>query len=96
MAEDFQDAIDVSPDNGKDVQCNLLVKSALLFEHFTRDSDVKLHTDFSDSSTFTLVFDQLAKKAQYMHYWKGMTNTTKDWSSPCDTKNVNLRKLILK
>ena len=81
MAENFQDAIDVSPDNDKEVQCNLLVKSALLFEQFTRDSDVKLHTGFSDSSTFTLVFDQLAKKAQYMHYWKGMTNTTKDWSS---------------
>ena len=68
----------------------------LLLEHFTRDSDVKLHTGFSDSSKFTIVFDQLAKKAQYMHYWRGMTNTTKDWSSPRDRKNVNLRKLILK
>ena len=57
MAENFQDAIDVSPDNDKEVQCNLLVKSALLFEQFTRDSDVKLYTGFSDSSTFTLVFD---------------------------------------
>ena len=27
MAEDIQDAIDVSPDNDKEVQCNLLVKS---------------------------------------------------------------------
>ena len=71
MPEDIQDANDVSPGNDKEVQCNLLVKSALLFDHFTRDSDLKLYTGFSDSSTFRFAFDQLAKKAQYMHYWKG-------------------------
>ena len=91
MSEDIQDAIDISPDNDKQVQCNLLVKSAPLFDHFTRDSDVKLCTGFSDSSTFRL-FDQLAKTAQYMHYWKSMTNAVKDLSSPRDRKNVNLRK----
>ena len=95
MPEGSQDQIDISPDNDKNVQCNLLVKLALLFDHFTRDSEVKLHTGFSDSSTFRLVFDQLAKKAQYMHYWKGMTNTAKDLPSPRDRKNANLRKLSL-
>ena len=83
---DNQDPIDVFPDNDKIVQCNLQVKSALLFDYFTRNSDVKLYTGFSDTSTFRLVFDQLAKKAQYMHYWKGMTNTTRDLSSPRDKK----------
>ena len=92
MSEDIQDAIDISPDNDKQVQCNLLVKSAPLFDHFTRDSDVKLCAGFSDSSTFRLFFDQLAKTAQYMHYWKSMTNAVKDLSSPRDRKNVNLRK----
>ena len=56
---------------------------------------MKLYTGFSDSSTFRLFFDQLAKKAQYMHYWKGATNTAKDLSSPLDRKNDNLRKLSL-
>ena len=93
---DNQDPIDVFPDNDKIVQCNLQVKSALLFDYFTRNSDVKLNTGFSETSTFRLVFDQLAKKAQYMHYWKGMTNTAKDLSSPRDRKNINLRKLSLK
>ena len=95
IPEDNQDQIDVSPDNHKKVQCNLLVKSALLFEPFTRDSDVKLYTGFSDTSTLRLIFDQLAKKAQYMHYWKGMTNTAKDLSFPRDRKNINLRELSL-
>ena len=80
MPEDNQDQSDTSPDNDKNVQCNLLVKSALLYNHFTRDSDVKMYTGFSDSSTFRLTFDQLAKKAQHMHYLKGMTNTAKDFS----------------
>ena len=71
MPEDIQDANDASLGNDNEVQCNLLVKCALLFDHFTRDSDLKLYTSFSDSSTFRLAFDQLAKKAQYMHYWKG-------------------------
>ena len=30
-----------------------------------------------------------------MHYWKDMTNTAKDLSSPLDRKNVNRRKLGL-
>ena len=68
MPEDNQDPTDVSPDNDKKVQRNLLVKSVPLFDRFTRDSDVKLYTGFSYASTFRLVFDQLAKKAQYMHY----------------------------
>ena len=95
MPKDNQDPIDVSPDNDKKVPCNLMVKSALLFDHFTRDSAMKLYTGFSDSSTFRLVFDQLAKKTQYMHYWKGMTNAAKDLSFPRDRKNANLRKLSL-
>ena len=66
MPEDNQDSIDVYPDNDKIVQSNLLLNLPL-FDHFTRDSDVKLYTGFSDTSTFRLVFDQLAKKAQYMH-----------------------------
>ena len=64
MTEDSQDPIDVSPDNNKIIQCILLVKSALLFDHFARDSDVKLYTDFSDTSALRLFFHQLAKKAQ--------------------------------
>ena len=57
MPKDNQDLIDVSPDNDRKVHCNLLVKSALLSDHFTKDSDVKLCTGFSDSSTFRLVFE---------------------------------------
>ena len=57
MPKDNQDLIDVSPDNDRKVHCNLLVKSALLFDNFTRDSDVKLYTGFSDSSTFRLIFE---------------------------------------
>ena len=66
MPEDIQDAIEVSPDNDKwkvliiywfNLPCYLMILP---------DSDVKLYTGFSDSSTFRLVFDQLAKKAQYM------------------------------
>ena len=30
-----------------------------------------------------------------MHYWKGVTNTTKGLSSHRDRKNINLRKLSL-
>ena len=81
MPDDIQDEIDVSNDNDKEVQCNLLVKSAPLFDNFTRDSDLKFYIGFSDSLTFRLVFDQLAKKVQHMHYWKGMTNAAKDLSS---------------
>ena len=66
MPEDNQDSIDVYPDNDKIVQSNLLLNLPL-FDHFTRDSDVKLYTGFLDTSTFRLVFDQLAKKAQHMH-----------------------------
>ena len=81
MPDDIQDEIDVSNDNDKEVQCNLLVKSAPLFDNFTRDSDLKFYIGFSDSLTFRLVFDQLAKKVQHMHYWKDMTNAAKDLSS---------------
>ena len=62
MAEDNHDPTDVSSDNDKIVRCNLQVKSALLFDHFTRDSDANLYTGFWDTSTFRLAFDQLAKK----------------------------------
>ena len=30
-----------------------------------------------------------------MHYWKGLSNTTKDLSSPRDKKNISLRKLTM-
>ena len=95
LSEDNQDPIDVSPGNDKKVQCNLLVKSALLFYHFTRDSDVKLYTGCSGSSTFRLVGTVCGTKAQYMDYWKGLTNTANDLSSPRDRKNVNLGKLSI-
>ena len=58
MPEDNQNPIVVSSDNDKKVQCNLLLKSGLLFDHFTRDSDKKLHAGFPDSSKVRLAFDQ--------------------------------------
>ena len=84
-----------SNENDKTVQCSFSIKAALVFANLTRDNDVKFFTGFSDRSVFELVFNGLSIKASDMHYWKGLSNTTKDLSSPRDKKNISLRKLTM-
>ena len=42
-----------------------------------------------------MVFKCLSNKARTMRYWKGLSNTSGDLSSPRELKNKNLRSLTL-
>lgn len=62
------------------VQCSL--NSAFLFSDISRDADVNFFTASQNKELFKAVFELVATKAFDMHYWKGMKNTTRDFTSP--------------
>ena len=77
----------------KEIQCSLQI--ALVFADLTRDSDVNFFTGLENSRAFTMLFTDLSFVAKDMHYWKGLSNTAKDLTSPRNKANVRLRKLSL-
>ena len=78
-----------------EIQCSLHIPSAMVFADLTRDIDVNYFTGFKNRDAFNMVFKYLSNKARTMHYWKGLSNTSGDLSSPRELKNVNLRSLTL-
>ena len=82
-------------DNNKSTQSTCRVVYSVTFADVTRDCDVQFFVELQNSQTFRHVFDHLSKKATFMHYWKGVSNTFKDLSSPRDLKNSHLRSLTL-
>ena len=67
----------------------------MVFADLTRDINVNYFTGFKNRDAFNMVFKYLSNKARTMHYWKGLSNTSGDLSSPRELKNVNLRSLTL-
>ena len=78
-----------------EIQCSLHISSAIVFADLTRDIDAKYFTGFKNRDVFNMVFKYLSNEAGTMHYWKRLSNTSGDLSSPRDLKNVNLRSLTL-
>ena len=78
-----------------EVQCSMRVTPAMVFADLTRDCDVNYFTGLRNTDAFRLVFHYLSEKARVMHYWKGLSNTSTDLTSPRNLKNSNLRSLTL-
>lgn len=51
---------------------------SLLFEHITRESDVRKFTGFTSPYAFKMIFEHLRLTAHNMKYWKGAQQTCKE------------------
>ena len=65
----------------------------MIYADLTRD--INYFTGLRNIDAFRLVFDYLSEQARVMHYWKGLSNTSIDLTSPRNLKNSNLRSLTL-
>lgn len=74
---------------------NTMVFAAMVFADLTREFDVNYFTGFKNRDVFNIVFKYSSNKAGTLHYWKGISNTSGDLSSPRKLINVNLRCFTL-
>lgn len=58
------------------------VSVPMQFEQLTREMEVKVYTGLLSPETFQFLFDYLSPKAQFMQYWRGGKQTTKEAAQP--------------
>ena len=93
QSKDCPSSVAVETTKSVEVQCSIRIAPAMIFADLTRNCDVNYFTGLRNIDAFRLVFDYLSEKARVMHYWKGLSNTSTDLTSPRNLKNSNLRSL---
>ena len=93
QSKDYPSSVAVETTKTVEVQCSISIAPAMISADLTRD--VNYFTGLGNIDAFRLVFDYLSEKARVMHYWKGLSNTSTDLTSPRNLKNSNLRSLTL-
>ena len=78
-----------------EVQCSILIAPAMVFADLARDCDVTYSTALTNFDAFRVVFNYLSEKSRVTHYWKGISTTSTNVTSPRNLRNSNLKSLTL-